>query len=781
MQLPNRTIDYNIGAFPRIFALIALALTVTLPLVHDASATSPAYGYSRQWGTFGGPSAPNMLALDASGNLYIADSQNLAVGKIAPNGTMLSLWGGPTQFGNPFGIAVDNARNTVYVTDSVKNTVYKYSTSGSLLASWNSNGTSNGRFGTLQGVAVNATGFLYVVDQGNQRVGIFRNDGVFVKYFKLGPPGNFLTPVGIAVDSQGYVYVDDDSFSSADTFAGNITRFTKNGVFVSTWTSSSPSLLGPQGLAVDNASNIYVVDNFENRIEEFDSSQRLIQSWGCTGTSQGELSGPVGVTVNSQGTVFVSDPANFNILKFSGTTGCGTLGTPPVLAYQQTGKFSGPQGVALDGQGNMFIVDQSNDRVQRFNSSTGNFLGAWGSYGNQPGQFDFPSGIVVDHTGKVYVSDSGNNRVERFFPNGTVIKTWGSFANCVVSCLDGQFYNPLDITIDSSDHVYVTDYNNARIQKFDSSGNFITKWGSNGTGPGQFQGPVGIAADSSNNVYVSDSMNNRIEKFSSSGTFLATWGSSGTGNNQFTLPEGIGLDSAGNIYVADLGNNRVVVFYGNGTFLATMGVQGLGNGQLSNPWGVRVDNLDNVYVTDFANNRVEVFAPLQDLAVTKLSLSKNSFYYGFNIVKPILMNITVNNSGLSDETFWLREFANTTIIAQQNLTLTGGHSQLVTFSWFPSLSRGTYNITARVQTVSGDPNPSNNIVQGGLFYVRLKGDVNGDCTVNVKDLSLVGIAFTSSAGPPPSSNWNPYADLNNDGVVNILDLVAVASNFGQTC
>ena len=74
-----------------------------------------------------------------------------------------------------------------------------------------------------------------------------------------------------------------------------------------------------------------------------------------------------------------------------------------------------------------------------------------------------------------------------------------------------------------------------RIQKFDSSGNFLTKWGSVGTGDGQFGSyPRGVAVESSNNVYVSDPGNYRIQKFDSSGNFLTKWGSVGTGDGQFS-------------------------------------------------------------------------------------------------------------------------------------------------------------------------------------------------------------------------------------------------------
>ena len=79
---------------------------------------------------------------------------------------------------------------------------------------------------------------------------------------------------------------------------------------------------------------------------------------------------------------------------------------------------------------------------------------------------------------------------------------------------DGQFSTPIDVAVDSSGNVYVADYGNSRTQKFNSSGTFITKWGSNGSGDGQFYYPWGVTVDSSGNIYVAYTYNHRIQKFS---------------------------------------------------------------------------------------------------------------------------------------------------------------------------------------------------------------------------------------------------------------------------
>ena len=180
---------------------------------------------------------------------------------------------------------------------------------------------------------------------------------------------------------------------------------------------------------------------------------------------------------------------------------------------------------------------------------------------------------------------------------------------------NGQFSSLLEVAIDSAGNVYVADTTSAtptinnRIQKFTSNGDYLTQWGTQGSGDGQFDRPLGIAVDSSGNVYVADMCNHRIQKFTSSGVFVAKWGAYGTGDGQFLYPQGIAVDSLGNVYVADQYNNRIQKFNSNGDYLTQWGTQGSGDGQFDIPIGVAVDSLGNVYVTD-TNHRIQVFRPV---------------------------------------------------------------------------------------------------------------------------------------------------------------------------
>jgi sugar lactone lactonase YvrE len=274
-----------------------------------------------------------------------------------------------------------------------------------------------------------------------------------------------------------------------------------------------------------------------------------------------------------------------------------------------------PSDVATDPAGNVYVADQGNARIQKF-SADGAFIRSWGGNGSGTGQFLFNlEGIAVDAAGNVYVTEvsgpngQGADRIQKFSSSGAFLTKWGSRGSG-----NGQFSVPSGIATDPAGDVYVADSGNARIQKFDFDGSFISKWGSGGSGNGQFNLPNGIATDAVGNVYVVDSYglapasrNNRIQKFSSDGAFITKWGGTGSGNGQFYAPSDVATDPAGNVYVVDSGNNRIQKFSSDGGFITKWGGKGSGNGRFNFPGGIATDSAGNVYVADTGNNRIQKF------------------------------------------------------------------------------------------------------------------------------------------------------------------------------
>jgi DNA-binding beta-propeller fold protein YncE len=167
----------------------------------------------------------------------------------------------------------------------------------------------------------------------------------------------------------------------------------------------------------------------------------------------------------------------------------------------------------------------------------------------------------------------------------------------------GQFDEPLGIAVDRAGNVLVADTRNARIEKFTSSGLFITSIGTRGTGYGQFSEPNGIAIDGKGNIYVADAGNHRVQKLAPDGSAVAQWSDPG-----FYGPRDIAIGPDNSIYVLDQGHSRIVKMDPNGNVLAVWGSEGAGDGQFANHTGVAVDpKTDRVYVADPLHKRIQVF------------------------------------------------------------------------------------------------------------------------------------------------------------------------------
>jgi tripartite motif-containing protein 71 len=219
-----------------------------------------------------------------------------------------------------------------------------------------------------------------------------------------------------------------------------------------------------------------------------------------------------------------------------------------------------------------------------------------------------PQGVTVDQNGSVYVTDTERHRIQKYDSNGSFLTRWGGLGG-----EDGQFNRPRAVTVDGSGSVYVLDSGNYRVQKFDANGNFVAKWGGKGRGDGQFGqvsglgatdvGPADIAADQNGIIYVADQWNNRVQKFTGDGRFLGQWGS-----DQLRLPSGIAANRSGLILVTDF-SARVHVFDNSGQAKAAWGSQGVADGQFVDPLNLAITvGQDNaVYVTDWGANRVQKF------------------------------------------------------------------------------------------------------------------------------------------------------------------------------
>ena len=270
---------------------------------------------------------------------------------------------GDGQFNNPQGVAVDGSGN-VYVADTYNNRVQKFSSSGVFLSKWGTQGSEDGQFKGPYGVAVDGSGNVYVADYGNGRVQKFSSSGVFLsKWGTQGSgDGQFNYPYGVAVDGSGNVYV-------ADTYNSRVQKFSSSGVFLSKWGtygSGDGQFSHPYGVAVDSLGNVYVSEQGNSRVQKFSSSGVFLSKCGTQGSEDGQFEGPYGVAFDGSGNVYVVDTGNHRVQKFSSSgvflSKWGTYGSGD-------GQFSYPYGVAVDSAGNVYVAGTSNHRVQKFSSS----------------------------------------------------------------------------------------------------------------------------------------------------------------------------------------------------------------------------------------------------------------------------------------------------------------------------------------------------------------------------------------------------------------------------
>ena len=273
------------------------------------------------------------------------------------------------------------------------------------------------------------------------------------------------------------------------------------------------------------------------------------------------------------------------------------------------GELSAPVDLTFDSSGNMYVVDSGNCRIQKFDSS-GNYLSQFGTCGSADGEFGDLSGskIMIDVSGNIYVIYFDLNTlyydIQKFDSSGNYISKFGAIGSG-----NGEFYDPKDIGIDSSGNIYVVDSGNCRIQKFDSSGNYLSQFGTCGSGNGEFSSPTDIKIDSSGNIYVSDNGSTRIQKFDSSGNYLSQFLQTGGSR--------IAIDPFDNLFV--VASSRVDRFDSDGNATPYFSTGFFAN-------DIEVDSDINFYLVDSSGNRIVKYS--QDFTPTTLNnLDCGEIYY----------------------------------------------------------------------------------------------------------------------------------------------------------
>ena len=366
----------------------------------------------------------------------------------------------------------------------------------------------------------------------------------------FGSTGSFTVEI-VEVMAQGWIGGGSDGWQTGDNPSSG---------------SGYRSFIYPRGVSVDGDGNIYVADTQNHRVCKWDSDGNAVgwiggggNGWNQTtapsaGDDYQSFDMPQGIAVDGDGYLYVADSSNHRISQWTTDTGIaqGWIGggsngwkqtTAPSGGNSDYQSFEVPREVYVDGDGNIYIADQSNYRICKWDSD-GNAVGWIGGGSNGWKQTAAPSSEGTDYQ---------------------------------------SFYYTFNVALDTSGNIYVADYYNHRICKWTGSGNAVGWIGGGGNGWNQttapddgssdyqsFDNPSGAFIDASGDIYVADYLNNRVCKWDSSGNAVGWigsgydgWQTGSTASNgndykSFYFPYGgIHVDSSGNIFVADTYNHRI--------------------------------------------------------------------------------------------------------------------------------------------------------------------------------------------------------------------------------
>ncbi len=535
---------------------------------------------------------PRDIAFDSAGNLYILDTNNLRVRRVSVDLFITTVAGigvpGSDQdgvvatrahFNYPRGIAVDFGNN-IYIADTLNHRIRKIAADGTVTTIA---GSGNPQFAGDGGqsifssinmptaIVADQLGNIFFSDTGNNRVREISARGVISTVAGFGDPGfkgdngaavsAYLNgPEGLAVDAQDNIYIADVNNHRIRkvTFTGRISTVAGSDTAAGDGGQATAArLLSPSGVVFDAAGNLYVTDTNNNRVRRINREGVIstIAGTGVAGYSGdgdlaivAQLNGPEGIAVDRAGNVYVGDTGNNVVRKISGGVistfaGTGTVGNQGDEGAATGANLFNPTALAFDRGGNLYIADSANNRVRRVgtNGLIHNFAGdaargfpGFSGDGGTPSaaQLNYPRGLAAADNGDVYISDFFNNRVRRVSATTSAITTVAGtgipgYAGDGGLGNQALLYLPAGLALDGGGNLYIADTVNERVRVLSANGSINTAAGNGASGDGGDGGPAqaaylntprDVAIDPLGSVYFADQDNDRVRKLGVSGT-----------------------------------------------------------------------------------------------------------------------------------------------------------------------------------------------------------------------------------------------------------------------
>ncbi len=530
---------------------------------------------------------PSAVVIDGSGNVYAADSENSTIRRIAPDGSVTTFAGRATltgrtdgsssqaRFNHPSGLAIDAAGN-LFVADQGNQLIRKITPASAVttLADFSENAGNALPVRTPSAVAVDTAGNLYISDARNFVVGKRSPDGRVS--LLAGSPGaqgsadgegasaRFLWPASLAVDAQGVLYVADAHAVRRISPQGTVTTLAGDPASSGSQdgTGSAARFADLAGIWADRDGRILLADSGNDAVRALTASGTVTTIAGVTpARSAGSVDGngadarfnrPWSIAVDPAGNVYVSEPDNNTIRKIAPDGTVSTLAGLAGVAGSNDGtggaaRFNRPFGIAADAHGNVYVADTGNGRIRQIapDKQVSTFTGAGGE-----ARFTAPISLAIDASGNLYVSDplaeDYLERLRRFAPDGTI------------ASLPTAAPSTVGLVVDDAGTLYATDGHD-EIWKLPPGGEwtFLLK-------PSYAVSILGgIAVDRSGALFAG--ADSRILRYAPDGDLSDVGGQRFFGggadgvwaDSRFEQPQGLAFDAAGNLYVADLYNNTI--------------------------------------------------------------------------------------------------------------------------------------------------------------------------------------------------------------------------------
>ena len=550
---------------------------------------------------FSGLSSPRHIEFGPDGNLYISSVSNNKVVRLDVTTEQYDDFATSGYMTSPAGLAWNTGDSNLYVVSSGNGKVLKFDgTTGQYHSEFIES------MSTPSESVWGSDGNLYVTSSRNNQIWVYDSSANQIRAIDTSADG-LGDLQGIAFGPDGNLYASFFSISNKvqkynpsgnlldDSFIGN----TNNGGLFdpSDLTFADEPVYNTPPVAVDDAITqqathgmpftINTSTLLNNDLDADDGDAITVQSVDGTSANGGTVTLTNNIITYTSVDSFTGDDTFSYTITDSTDTDSATV-TVTVIEPIIT-----PEGTFV------YVIDNYSKELTKFDGD-GNYLSTITGF---IGPFDVDS----DGMGNIYASATNWHKITKYNSNDELTLTIQGVGKLSVLEQNGYstVYAPHGVGIDeSTGDIYSVTWGGF-VQKFDSTGTYITHWGEKGSNDGEFKSPNGIAIDSEGNVYVADRLNHRIQKFDGIGNHLLTFGEKGRQDGQFSWPSKISINDSNNLYVADSDNDRIQKFDVMGNHLLTITMPT--DDPLDWVADIDTDDDENIYAIDQRHYRIVKF------------------------------------------------------------------------------------------------------------------------------------------------------------------------------